>query len=206
MRPVSKQWCRDRQPILRSVIHSAISRSAQSIASGSTKPGLVPRLQTHRAEFSCAGRGKSPMTRAVAPAKICTVSTTRTESDLNHAMITIRSAMEQDQLAIGDLVHSERLNPNGLDWRRFVVATYAAIVIGAVQLRKHVDGSKELGSLVVRKDVRCRGIASRLIDALLWRVHSRVFMITTARFAANYARWGFHPINAPEAPSAILRN
>jgi amino-acid N-acetyltransferase len=146
------------------------------------------------------------MTRAVAPAKICTVFMTPTESYLNDAMITIRSAMEHDQLAITDLVHSERLNPNGFDWRRFVVATCDAMVIGAVQLRKHVDGSKELGSLVVRKDVRRRGIASRLIDALLWRMHNRVFMITSASFAANYARWGFRPINAGEAPSAILRN
>jgi amino-acid N-acetyltransferase len=114
--------------------------------------------------------------------------------------------MEHDQLEITTLVRSERLNPNGLDWPRFVVATYEAMVVGAIQLRKHLDGSNELGSLVVRKDLRRRRVASRLIDTLLRSVHGRVLMITGARFAAHYARWGFHRIGAGEAPSPILRN
>jgi GNAT superfamily N-acetyltransferase len=88
------------------------------------------------------------------------------------------------------MVHAERLNRNGLDWRRFVVATDGHGLLGAVQLRLHVDQSHELGSLVVRKDVRGRGNASRLIDAILARVATRVLLITGAAFAAHYRRWG----------------
>ena len=120
--------------------------------------------------------------------------------------VTIRSATEQDQLAITTLVHSERLNPNDLDWRRFVVAVEASDIVGAIQLRNHFDGSRELGSLVVRREMHRHGIASRLIDAMLKTVTGRVFMITGAMFAAHYARWGFRCIDFAAAPSAIRRN
>jgi amino-acid N-acetyltransferase len=121
-------------------------------------------------------------------------------------MITIRSAMEQDHVVITRLVHSERLNPNDLDWRRFVVATDRTEIVGAVQLRNHSDGSRELGSLVVRKEARRQGIASRLIDARLAAVTARVFMITGAAFARYYARWGFRRIELTAAPLPIRRN
>ena len=118
----------------------------------------------------------------------------------------IRPATELDQLAITALVHSEHLNPTDLDWRRFVLATDHRDILGAVQLRNHVDDSRELGSLVVRKDARGRGIASRLIDALLAPIASPVFMITGAAFARHYRRWGFHRIEPARAPKGIRRN
>ena len=120
--------------------------------------------------------------------------------------IRIRSATEQDHLSITALVRSERLNPLDLDWRRFVVATDHTGVVGAVQLRKHFDGSRELGSLVVRKEARGRGIAAWLIDALLSTQTSRIFMITRAAFAAHYERWGFRPVEPVAVPSPIRRN
>jgi len=104
------------------------------------------------------------------------------------------------------LVRSERLNPFDLDWRRFVVATDASGIVAAVQLRQHPDGTRELGSLVVRKDARRRNVASRLISALLARAPSRVFMITGRAFRAHYRRWGFEPIEPLEAPWPIMRN
>ncbi len=125
---------------------------------------------------------------------------------MNTVPIRIRSATEQDQPAITTLVQNERLNPYGLDWRRFVVATDHGGVVGAAQLRQHFDGSRELGPLVVRKEARRYGIASRLIDALLSTETARVFMITGAAFAAHYERWGFRPIEPVDAPSPIWRN
>src|SRR5689334_10945667 len=92
--------------------------------------------------------------------------------------VTLRGARADDEPGIRALVRSERLNPFELDWRRFVVATDAGGIVGAVQLRKHDDGSRELGSLVVRRHARRHGIGSRLIDALLARDPPRVFMIT----------------------------
>ncbi len=120
--------------------------------------------------------------------------------------ITLRRATEQDQPAIRALVHSERLNPHNLDWRNFLVATDAGGIVGAVQLRRHRDGSRELGSLVVRKEARRQGIGSRLIEALLAPEHGRVLMITGAAFAARYARFGFRRIGADAAPAPVRRN
>ena len=120
--------------------------------------------------------------------------------------ITIRTASEYDQEAITALVRSERLNPSDLDWRRFLVATDARGLAGPVQLRNHFDGSLELGSLVVRPDTRSRGVAARLIDALMLFARGRVYMITGARFAAHYAHWGFAPVEPTHAPSGIQRN
>lgn len=118
----------------------------------------------------------------------------------------IRFAAEHDQHAITTLVRGERLNPFDLDWRRFAVATDPSGIVGAAQLREHVDGSYELGSLVVRREARRRGIASRLIDTLLLAQHSRVFMITGTAFARHYERWGFRHIEPVQAPWPIRRN
>ena len=120
--------------------------------------------------------------------------------------IQIRLAAEHDESSILALVRSERLNPFDLDWRRFVVAAAGADLVGAAQLRAHADDSRELGSLVVRRDVRGRGIASRLIDALLGAHGPRVFMITGAAFASHYARWGFRHIPPERAPWPVRRN
>lgn len=118
----------------------------------------------------------------------------------------IRPATADDQAAIIGLVRSERLNPNDLQWPNFVVAADASGLLGAVQLRRHGDGSRELGSLVVRPDARGRNMASRLIDALLAGVDERVLMITAGIHAARYRRWGFRPIEPAVAPAAVCRN
>ena len=120
--------------------------------------------------------------------------------------IAIRPATDCDATEIVTLVHGERLNPFDLDWRRFVVATDGTRLLGAVQVRHHADGSRELGSLVVHKEARRRGIASRLIDAALGAHGARIFMITGARFARHYERWGFRRIASQRAPWPIMRN
>jgi len=120
--------------------------------------------------------------------------------------ILIRRATDGDEPDILALVRSERLNPFDLDWRRFTVATDGTGIVGAVQLRRHADGSRELGSLVVRRGARGRGIASRLIDATLSVYRLHVFMITGARFAHHYERWGFRRVGAQKAPWPVLRN
>ncbi len=122
------------------------------------------------------------------------------------AGVRIRRAAAQDQDAIRALVRAERLNPTGLDWPRFVVACDGDRLVGAVQLRRHRDGSQELGSLVVAPAWRGQGLAGRLIDALLAGVDREVHMITQRRHAAHFARWGFNPVWALRAPAAVRLN
>jgi amino-acid N-acetyltransferase len=125
---------------------------------------------------------------------------------MDQLAIGIRRATERDQQEIRALVHGERLNPTGINWPNFLVAVIGGSVIGAVQMRKHSDGSRELGSLVVSKEHRGHGTASRLIDALLAEDQEPVWMITAEPYAGAYSRWGFEQIEARAAPAKVRRN
>jgi amino-acid N-acetyltransferase len=120
--------------------------------------------------------------------------------------LAIRAATANDQNAIVGLVHSERLNPHGLDWSNFVVAVDGQALVGAAQIRRHKDGSRELGSLVVDRSYRRRGLASRLIDTLLATEAGRVLVITGKMRAAYFTRWGFRPTTSWRAPTSIRTN
>ncbi len=120
--------------------------------------------------------------------------------------VTIRPARGEDQRAIVALVRGERLNPNDLRWPRFVVAEQGGRLIGAVQLRHHRDGALELSSLVVRAGEHGRGVAARMIDALVRPVQRPVYMITDGRHHAHYARWGFASAADMALPNSVRRN
>jgi N-acetylglutamate synthase-like GNAT family acetyltransferase len=117
--------------------------------------------------------------------------------------LAIRRARRADQPHIRDLVLSERLAPDKLHWRNFVVAVANGRIVGTVQMRPLPDGHCELGSLAVAPDMRGRGIAARLIETLLADADGPVQMITTANFAAHYERFGFRQIEATKAPRAV---
>jgi amino-acid N-acetyltransferase len=121
-------------------------------------------------------------------------------------MPTVRRAHAGDQTAIEALVRGEHLNPNGLDWWRFRVAVAGARVVGAVQMRAHRDGSRELGSLVVAREYRGRGLAAQLIEALLADHTGEVHLVTARGNASHYRRWGFRAVGALRAPRAVRRN
>ena len=117
-----------------------------------------------------------------------------------------RRALAADEPAIQRLVRSERLNPHHLHFRNFVVAMAGDELIGASQIRRHRDGSLELGSVVVARAWRGQGISAALIDRLLYDEQGAVHAITRKRHAHHYARWGFAPVSARQAPAAIRRN
>ena len=120
--------------------------------------------------------------------------------------ITIQRAIAADQSALVALIRNERLNPNGLFWEKFIVATQANRLIGAVQIRRHADGSRELGSLVVAPDKRGAGLAGELIDAVLSTETGRVLMVTGKAHAAHYARWGFVSVSASHISGRVRLN
>jgi amino-acid N-acetyltransferase len=118
---------------------------------------------------------------------------------------SIRRATADDEAAILTLVHSERIDANALAWEDFVVAVEAGRVTGAALVRRHADGSRELGTLVVARDRRGMGLAGRLIDALLSEETGPVSMITDRAHAVHYARWGFVPVSPVSAPPRVRR-
>ena len=120
--------------------------------------------------------------------------------------VIFRRAAPADEPAIRQMARGERVNPNGLHWLNFIVAVDGFGLAGAAQLRPHPGGLHELGSLLVRQDLRGRQIATRLIDALMQDRTGRVLMVTRATYAEHYARWGFLPIRPWTAPPSIRRN
>jgi amino-acid N-acetyltransferase len=118
----------------------------------------------------------------------------------------IRKAVAEDEAAIQALVRSERLNPNDLRYENFAVAVRDDELIGATQIRRHPDGSRELGSLVVARPWRGRGISGELIDFVLKSETGIVHVITRRAHAAHYARWGFAADASRAAPAKIRFN
>jgi amino-acid N-acetyltransferase len=119
---------------------------------------------------------------------------------------TLRPATAADQAAIRALVRGERLNPHGLDWPRFLLATIGPVVVGAVQMRLHADGSRELASLVVARDFRGHGLAGRLVECLLASHTGPVHVITARANARHYTRWCFRAVPALRTPASVRRN
>jgi amino-acid N-acetyltransferase len=124
------------------------------------------------------------------------------------APLSLRRATAADQAAIVRMVRAERLNPNALHWLNFIVAECGERLVGAVQMRLHADGSRELGSFVVDPVHRRRGIGARLIGTLLALDDppNAVHVITRRERAPYFARWGFRAIAMRRAPDAVRSN
>ena len=120
--------------------------------------------------------------------------------------IEIRAATADDQEGVVALVRSERVNPTGLHWQNFVVAEDAGRIVGVAQIRKHKDRSRELASLVVEPSWRGRGLAARLIEKLLASEHGQLFVITSERRSAYFARWRFQAADRSRAPWPVRFN
>jgi N-acetylglutamate synthase-like GNAT family acetyltransferase len=122
--------------------------------------------------------------------------------------LLLRFATADDQAAIVRLVRAERLNPNALHWLNFIVAERDGTLVGAVQMRRHADGSNELGSLVVDPAHRREGIGGRLVGGLLHAQDpaTAVHLITACTRARYFAAWGFRAIASRRAPDAVRRN
>jgi ribosomal protein S18 acetylase RimI-like enzyme len=122
------------------------------------------------------------------PYRSAEIHSLRPQHSADAVFVLIRAAVALDQGAITRLVQGERLNPNGLAWQNFIVAVVGGAVVGAVQMRQHDDDSLELGSLVVHREHRRRGIAGRMITVLLNQHPSRVHVITHHKNAVHYRR------------------
>jgi N-acetylglutamate synthase-like GNAT family acetyltransferase len=128
---------------------------------------------------------------------------------MSPAPFTLRAANARDQDAIVRLVRSERLNPNGLHWPGFVVATAgpggAGAIVGAVQMRHHLDGAREVGSLVVAPGFRRCGLGQRLVATLLAAHRGPVHLVTARGRVPFFADLGFRAVAPGLAPRTLRR-
>ena len=88
----------------------------------------------------------------------------------------IRTATAADRETINGLVRNARLNPTGLDWRRFLVAGDGEELVGVGPIKLHGDGTRELASQVVVPRRQGRSVGAVIVLALLAREASPIFL------------------------------
>lgn len=119
----------------------------------------------------------------------------------------IRPAIREDAPLIRTLVHTVRINPTGLSWKRFLVAvTPQGKMIGCGQIKVHSDESRELASIAVREQNRGQGVARAIIEALLaHKLERPVFLMCRTRLKLLYNKFGFRAIKLEEMPLYFQR-
>jgi N-acetylglutamate synthase-like GNAT family acetyltransferase len=115
---------------------------------------------------------------------------------------TLRPATKKDTGAIRSLIRSARINPLGLDWRRFVVATASAEgIIGCGQVKVHRSGAYELASIAVSPNWQERGVASAIIGNLLCIHDKPMYLTCRSSLKDFYQKFGFRVLeNVNEMP------
>lgn len=115
----------------------------------------------------------------------------------------IRSARRDEARLIRRLVWRARLDPTGLNWRHFVAAEdQAGQVVGIGQVRK-LPGCRELGSLVVDRAHRGRGVGSAIVRYLLAAQPGEIYLNCPLGRTSFYRQFGFRAIRWREAPLAL---
>ena len=122
------------------------------------------------------------------------------------AEITFRPARLLDANDIKFLIRLVRINPMGLNWRRFLLAiSDNGELVGCAQIKPHSDGTFELASLAVRREWRGRGIARTLIEKLLSNSPRPIYLICRSGLGDFYGKFGFSVPAFRELPPYFRR-
>lgn len=108
-------------------------------------------------------------------------------------MITLRPATAADQKRIVEVIREAEINPMDLKWQNFLLAVDDATgqVVGTAQIKRHGDGSRELASIATIAAYQKRGIATRLIEALLAQNPDRLYLTCLRYMVPFYEKFGF---------------
>src|SRR5215216_7478030 len=119
---------------------------------------------------------------------------------------TLRPALKGDFPSIKELIHLGEINPMGVDWKRFVVATNReGEVIGCGQLKPHGKETLELASIAVHPQHRNQGVARAIIEHLLADSSRPLYLMCRSRLESLYEKFGFHAIAYDEMPRYFQR-
>jgi N-acetylglutamate synthase-like GNAT family acetyltransferase len=118
----------------------------------------------------------------------------------------LRRAEERDAGRIRELVIQGKINPFGLDWRRFILAEDPdGRVIGCVQRKPHRDGSIELASLAVDEAARSQGVARALVEAFTALHVGDLYLMCRSDLEGFYQKFGFRMLEPEEMPPYFQR-
>jgi amino-acid N-acetyltransferase len=125
-------------------------------------------------------------------------------------MYSLRPATASDARAIHTLVKQAGINPTGLKWPRFVVATptlfaYQDEIIACGQIKPHADGSYELASIVVSPPWQGKGIARAIIEHHLAAHPGEIYLMCRSSLGSFYEKFGFQTIYEDEMPPYFRR-
>ena len=111
------------------------------------------------------------------------------------ADVALRPATAADETDIKALIRLVRINPTGLDWKRFLLASSAdGRLVACAQLKPHADGTLELASLAVSPAWRGRGLARRLVEQLLSQSPRPLYLTCRSSLGAFYEKFGFRAL------------
>ena len=120
--------------------------------------------------------------------------------------VIFRQAGPEDWLAIRGMIRKERLNPLGLDWKRFVVAIdEEGDIVACGQVKAHADGSRELASLVVQEPWRGSGLGRVIIELLKSSSDPPLWLTCRSTLIPFYIRFGFHEVRDRSAMPRYFR-
>ena len=115
----------------------------------------------------------------------------------------IRPACVKDIKSIRMLVWSAKLDPTQLRWQQFWVIECSGDLVACGQLRNFTD-AQELGSLVVAKDWRDRGLGTYLAKYLIQQATEPLYLECLGkRLASFYTRFGFVEAAWQELPQSL---
>ncbi len=126
-------------------------------------------------------------------------------SEPSSSPIVLRKATTHDRSTIKALVSDARLNPLGLDWRRFVIAEETGQVIAIGQIKPHRDGSRELASIAVVPERQGLGIGGDIVRALIARENGVLYLMCEQPRETFYERFGFSRIEPRQMPPYFHR-
>jgi amino-acid N-acetyltransferase len=116
---------------------------------------------------------------------------------------SIRPATAKDIWAIRKLVLSAKLDPTQLRWSQFWLIECGGKIVACGQLRSF-KGAQELGSLVVEKKWRDRGLGSYLTKHLIQQATQPLYLECLGqKLVQFYTRLGFIPVTWQELPQSL---
>ena len=118
---------------------------------------------------------------------------------------TLRHATQDDFPAIKSLIHQVRINPTGLDWRRFLVAVGPqGELTGCGQIKPQGD-LHVLASIAVVPAWRGRGVARAVIERLLAGHQGALYLTCREHLGVFYERFGFSALDEGDMPAHFRR-